>query len=87
MTGKNWLHAKKIVHDFINNGFNNFVWSFEILLCRMEENLSRLQKASVTTVVEFLKARPCPFIQILSRFYLDFILILSRFYPDFIQIF
>ena len=55
MTGKNWLRAKKIVHDFIDNGFYNFVWSFEILLCRMEENLSRIQKASVTTVVEFLK--------------------------------
>ena len=52
---KNWLRAKKIVHDFINNGFNNFIWSFEILLCRMEENLPRLQEASVTTVVEFLK--------------------------------
>ena len=33
-----------------------------------------------------LKPRPCPFIQILSRFYPDFIQILSRFYPDFIQI-
>ena len=28
------------------------------------------------------KARPCPFIQILSRFYPDFISILSRFYLD-----
>ena len=48
---------------------------------------------------EFIKmARPCPFIQILSRFYPDFILILSRFgtfnfiqilsrfFPNFIQI-
>ena len=33
-----------------------------------------------------LKARPCPFILILSRFYLDFVLILSRFYPEIIQI-
>ena len=32
------------------------------------------------------KARPCPFIQILSRFYPDFILILSKFYPDKIRI-
>jgi hypothetical protein len=32
------------------------------------------------------KCCPCPFIQILSRFYPDFIQILSRFYPDFIQI-
>ena len=32
------------------------------------------------------KARPCPFILILSWFYPDFILNLSRFYPDFIQI-
>ena len=29
------------------------------------------------------KARPCPFIQILSRFYPDFIQILSRFYQIF----
>ena len=33
-----------------------------------------------------LKPRPCPFIQILSRFYLDFITILSQFYPDKIRI-
>ena len=32
------------------------------------------------------KPRPCPYIQILSRFYPDFILILSWFYPDFILI-
>ena len=32
------------------------------------------------------KPRPCPFIQILSRFYPDFILILSKFYPDKIRI-
>ena len=32
------------------------------------------------------KARPCPFILILSWFYPDIILILSRFYPDFILI-
>ena len=34
----------------------------------------------------FLKPRPCPFIQILSRFYPDFILILSKFCPDKIKI-
>ena len=33
-----------------------------------------------------LGCRPCPFIQILSRFFPDFIQILSRFYPDFIYI-
>ena len=32
-----------------------------------------------------LRCRPCPFIQILSRFYLDFILILSWFYADFLK--
>ena len=33
-----------------------------------------------------LKARPCPFIKILSWFNPDFILILSKFYPDKIRI-
>ena len=28
------------------------------------------------------QARPCPFIQILSKFYLNFIQILSKFYPN-----
>ena len=32
------------------------------------------------------RCRPCPFIQILSRFYPDFTQILSRFYPNFILI-
>ena len=34
-------------------------------------------------IIGVFKARPCPFIQILSWFYPDFILILSRFYPNF----
>ena len=37
-------------------------------------------------VVRILECCPCPFIQILSRFYPDFIKISSRFYLDFILI-
>ena len=61
----------------------------------LESHIINAQQLAMQRATKLLGCRPCPFIQILPRFYLDFIQILSRFkkktlskfYPDFTLIF
>ena len=63
-------------------------WQHLIRILIMGDILSELCCISIYEPIRvwpqfrwLLKAYPCPFIQILSRFYPDFILVLSRFFP------